>query len=132
MGILGSDDGMRFLDGMWGVMDDALQPEERVGDTTISLRCYALKQDIFLALVTMPPVARPLEAYFVACAARLDPDPFARAFTLDCASIPGEPEDTGILEWTAEGERTLLEPRCPPDASSFIDTLEALLLAEHA
>jgi len=133
IGILASEDGLRFLAGMWDVMHEALQPDERVEDTAVKLQCFALDHDIFLALVTMPPVARPLEAYFVACAARFEGEgePFARAFTLDAATTPGDPDDTGILEWTAEGERTLIEPRCPPDASAFVDTLEAYLVAEH-
>ncbi len=133
LGILGSDDGPRFLEGMWEVMDDALEPGERVSDTRVQLECYALERDVFIALVTMPPVARPLEAYFVACAARFEGagEHFARAFTLDAATTPGDPDDTGILEWTAEGERTLIDPRCPPEASAFVDTLEAFLLAEH-
>lgn len=133
LGILSSDDGPRFLAGMWDVMHDALQPHERVTDTTVALECFALQRDIFIALVTLPPVARPLEAYFVACCARFEGEgsPFARAFTLDAASTPGDPDDTGILEWNAEGERTLHDARCPPNASDFIDTLEALLLSEH-
>lgn len=133
MGILGSDDGPIFLSGMWDVMDEALQPSERVKDTRVELECFALSGDIFVALVTMPRVVRPLEAYFVACAARFEGDgePFARAFTLDAATTPGDPDDTGILEWTAEGERTLIEPTCPPDGSAFVDTLETFLVAEH-
>lgn len=133
MGILGSDDGPVFLSGMWGVMDEALQPGERIRDTRVELERFALSGDIFVALVTMPPVARPLEAYFVACAARFEGEgaPFARAFTLDAASTPGEHDDTGILEWTAQGERTLIEPRCGIDGSAFVDTLEAFLVGEH-
>ncbi|MGH1342747.1 MAG: hypothetical protein ACRBN8_14395 [Nannocystales bacterium] len=133
MGILGSDDGPVFLSGMWDVMDEALQPHERVEDTRVELECFALRGDIFVALVTMPPVARPLEAYFVACAARFEGNgaTFARAFTLDAATTPGDPDDTGILEWTAEGERSLLEPRCALDGSAFVDALEEFLVAEH-
>lgn len=133
MGILGSPDGQRFLDGMWDVMHEALEPHERITDTRVTLECFALERDVFIAVVTMPPVARPLEAYFVACAARFDGggERFSRAFTLDAATAPGDPDDTGILEWTAEGERTLIEERCAPDASAFVDTLEALLLREH-
>lgn len=133
IGILASDDGPEFLAGMWGVMHDALEAHERVQDTAVTLECFALERDIFVALVTMPPVARPLEAYFVACTARFEGEgqPFARAFTLDAATTPGDPDDTGILEWTAEGERTLIDPRCPPDGSAFVDTLEAYLLEQH-
>ncbi len=133
MGILGSDEGPIFLSGMWDVMDEALQPGERVKDTRVELACFALDRDVFIALVTMPPVTRPLEAYFVACAARFEGEgaPFARAFTLDAATTPGDPDDTGILEWTAEGEHTLIEPRCGIDASAFVDTLEAFVLREH-
>lgn len=131
IGILASADGPRFLAGMWDVMHDALQPHERVSDTQVALECFALQRDIFVAVVTMPPVARPLEAYFVACCARFSDPSFARAFTLDAATTPGDPDDTGILEWTAEGERTLIDPRCPPDVSAFVDTLEVFLLGEH-
>ncbi len=129
LGILGSDDGMRFLEGMWEVMNDALQPHERIDDHPLALRCYALPDDVFVAMVTMPPVHRVFEAYFVACVARLERDPFARAFTLDLAGVPGDEHDTGILEWDAEGNHTVLAPRCAPSAAAFVDTLEALLEA---
>jgi len=133
IGILASEDGPTFLSGMWDVMHEALRPHERVTDTRVGLECFALERDIFVALVAMPPVTRPLEAYYVACAARFEGEgeAFARAFTLDAATTPGDPDDTGILEWTAEGERTLIEPRCPPDCAAFVDTLEAYLLQQH-
>lgn len=131
MGILGSEQAMEFLTGMWQVMDDALAPEDRVEDRTIELECFALQQDIFVAVVTMPPVKRPLEAFFVACAARLGEPAFARAFTLNAASDPTDDFATGLLEWDAEGERTVLEAHCPPERSALVDTLEAILLADH-
>jgi hypothetical protein len=91
---------------------------------------YELPTDIWVALVTMPPPQRVFEAYFVACAARLEGETFARAFTLDLAGPPIPDAETGILEWDAEGKHELLEPRCRPDASEFVDTLERILLPE--
>lgn len=131
MGILGSDQAMEFLTGMWQVMDDALKPEDRVEDRTIALECFALKGNIFAAIVTMPPVKRPLEAFFVACATRLEGNSFARSFTLDAAPDPEAHFGTGLLEWDLDGERTVLEPRCAPELSALVDTLETMLLRDH-
>lgn len=127
MGILGSEDGMRFLDGMWATMDEALEPHQRSDESTVQLECFALEDEVFVAVVTMPTVRRPLEAHFVACAARLGARPFARAFTLDHAGLEDDPDATGILEWNAEGERTLLEQHCRPDASAFVDTIASIV-----
>jgi hypothetical protein len=127
LGILGSSDAMAFLSGMWDIIDREVEPEQRIDRRGLAVDVYELQHDVFVAMVTMPPPQRVLEAFFVALVARLESDTFARALTLDLAGPPGADPLVGILEWDAEGNRTLLEPTSKPEASAFIDVIEALI-----
>jgi hypothetical protein len=126
MGILGSPDAMTFLGGMWDIIDREVDepPVDRRG---LSIDHYELSDDVFVALLTMPPPQRVLEAYFVALAARLEGETFARAFTLDLAGPPAPGADVGILEWDADGNRQLRDASCTADAAAFVDAIEGLL-----
>ena len=126
-GILSSDDAMPFLSGMWDVIDREVPPAEKIDRSALAVDCYELGDDVFVVLITMPPAQRVREALFVGLAVRLEGDTFARAFTLDLAGPPGADPLLGILEWDAEGNFELLEPTCGPDASAFVDTIEALV-----
>lgn len=131
LGILGSKDAMEFLSGMWRVLDRELEPQHRLPATGLSVSCFELADDIFAAVVTMPPPQRVFEAFFVGCCARLEGEaPFARAFTLDLAGPPVPHPQTGLLEWNAEGEHELLEtPGTEPDLTAFTDAIERVLAA---
>jgi hypothetical protein len=129
--IMASDDGLEFLTGMWDIIDREVEPEERVDRSGLRIETYELSTDLWIVLVVMPPPQRAFEAFFVACAARLQGPALARAFTLDLAGPPTHDPETGILEWDAEGQHQLLEPRCPPDASAFVDMLEHLLTGSN-
>jgi len=128
--IMASERGMEFLSGMWGVIDGEIEPHQRIDHDALAVDTYELPSNVWLVLVTMPAPKRVFEAFFVACAARLESDPFARAFTLDLAGPPTADPDTGVLEWNAEGKHELLEPRCTPLASDFVDVVETLVLPQ--
>ncbi len=127
MGILGSDDAMTFLGGMWDIIDRELEDEPPVDRQGLALDHYELPGDVFVALLTMPTPQRAMEAYFVALAARLEGETFARAFTLDLAGPPGPEALVGILEWDAEGNRRLHDASCTAHAAAFVDAIEGLL-----
>lgn len=127
LGILGSADAMPFLSGMWDIIDREIENEPRIDRSGLAVSFYELPDDIFVALITMPPPQRVLEAFFVALVARLEHDNFARALSLDLAGPPGPDPLVGILEWDAEGKRTLLEPTCEPEPSAFVDAIEAIV-----
>jgi hypothetical protein len=127
MGILGSKDAMSFLGGMWDIIDREVEPQERIDRQGLAVDCYELSHDVFVAMVTMPAPQRVLESFFVALVARLEGDTFARALTLDLAGPPGSDPLVGILEWDAEGNRTLLDATSKPEASAFVDAIEALI-----
>lgn len=133
LGILGSAQAMEFLVGMWDVLCGELEPPQRLPSEGLAVHCYELNNDVFAALVTMPPPQRVFEAFHVACCARLEGEhPFARAFTLDLAGEQTDAEPlAGIMEWNAEGEHELLgEVPAGVDPSSFTDAIEAMLARE--
>jgi hypothetical protein len=130
--IMASDRGMEFLSGMWDVIDREIEPQQRIDHGALAVQTYELPSDIWVAMVTMPPPQRVFEAYFVACAARLEGDTFARALTLDLAGPPTADAETGVLEWDVEGKHEFLEPGCPPRVDAFIDVLERLLVPRDA
>jgi hypothetical protein len=134
---------MRFLDGMWDVLDRELEPDPRSTPHTLELACYVLPSDVFVALVTMPPPQRVLEAFFVALVARLEgASAFARCFTLDLARAPspgmttprgGDTHaPTGILEWDMRGQHTLVKESVAPEASCFVEAIERLIESDLA
>lgn len=127
MGILLSDDGMKFLSGMWDVLDQELAPDERINHEALALERYDLGAGVCVSLVTMPTPKRRFEAYFVALAAGLEDRVFARAFTLDLAGPPGPRADAGILEWDTEGNHTFIDPALRMDAAAFVAALEGIL-----
>ena len=122
---------MEFLSGMWGVLDRELDPQDRLPATGLSVSCFELADDVFAAVVSMPPPQRVFEAFFVACCARLDGEAtFARAFTLDLAGPPTAHPLTGLLEWNAEGEHELLDTApIEPDLTAFTGAIERVLAA---
>lgn len=128
LGILGSDDAMKFLSGMWDVIDAELEPGERLDVRGLAHHFYELKGDVFASVVTLPPPARVFEAYFVAMVARLEGEhTFARCLSLDLAGVPGPDALTGILEWDAEGHHELRSEGCRPERSAFVDAIENLI-----
>lgn len=126
MGILASDDAMKFLEGMWAVLDRELEPEHRVDSRGLALEHYQLDSDVFVGLIVMPPPEGGLEAYFVAVVTRLEgDDPFARCFTLD--RIPELDPDAAILEWNTEGKHQVRRDTCGPTRESFLDAIEEIV-----
>ena len=128
LGILGSDDAMPFLSGMWDVIDKELAPGHRLDIRGLTHHFYELANDVFASVVTLPPPQRVFEAYFVAMVARLDGEQtFARCLSLDLAGVPGPNALTGILEWDDNGKHELLTEGCQPNRSAFVDAVERLL-----
>jgi hypothetical protein len=127
MGILGSGDAMAFLSGMWDIIDREVEDEPRIDRSGLAVSFYELPDDVFVVMITMPPPQRVLEAFFLALVVRLEGDTFARALSLDLAGPLGPNPLVGILEWDAEGNRTLLQPTCDPEPSAFIDAIETIV-----
>lgn len=128
MGILASDDGMRFLAGMLDILDAEVDTSERIDRSAIHLACYPLREEAFAAVVTMPPPLRVFEAWFVGLVARFGDAPVARAFALELAGPPGHDSATKICEWDAEGKFVVVEDDgCAPDVSTFVAAIEGLV-----
>lgn len=129
MGILGSEDGMKFLSGMLDILDAEVDPNERFDRASLRLTCYPLRGDAFAAVVTMPPPVRVFEAYFVGLVARFGEAPLARAFALELAGPPGPGAPTKICEWDTEGRFEVVDSDgCAADASAFVEAIERIAL----
>lgn len=126
MGILASDDAMAFLTGMWDVLAAEIEPDERASKEGLAIEHYSFDDDVFVAMVVMPPPEGGLEAHFVAAVARLEGEhAFARCFTLD--RIPELDPNAAVLEWTTEGKYEIRRDGCPPTREALLDAIEDLI-----
>lgn len=128
MGILASKDAMEFLRGMWGVIEKELEPAQRLSVEGLRLEHYSLEDDVFVAMVTMPPATRFREALFVALVARLAEPRVERCLSLELVGPPGPDAPTAICEWSSEAQPKLIDEKgCAPTAAAFADAVERIV-----
>jgi len=128
MEILASPDGLEFLTGMWGVVEQELPADQQMGAAGLTVEVFSIDGDIHAVVVTMPPPLREFEAFFVALVARLEGEhAFARVFSLVLTTPPpGEP-DAAMLEWNAKGEHEFIQERADISPGDFVDAIERVL-----
>ena len=128
MEILASADALRFLAGMWDVVERELPPEERIGHAGLAIDVFEMKGDWHAAVVTMPRPQREFEAFFVALIANFQETGGAsRVFSLVMTSPPVADPEAAILEWNAKGEYEFIEQRADVEPGAFVDAIEAVL-----
>ncbi|MBL4688927.1 MAG: hypothetical protein JKY37_30330 [Nannocystaceae bacterium] len=128
MEILASADALRFLQGMWDVVQAELPEPDRVASLGLGIEVFSIEADAHAAVVTMPTPKREFEAFFVGLVARLEGDEaFARVFSLVLTSPPGADPEAAMLEWNAKGQHEFVEQRADVDPGAFVDAIEKVL-----
>lgn len=125
---MAGEQALEFLGGMWTVVEEELEEDQRMGSEGLGLDVYEVGEDVHAAIVTMPAPEREFEARYVALVARFEePGSFARVFSMVGTEPPAQHSEVALLEWDREGKYSFVEQRCGPTVDDFIDALERVL-----